>query len=74
MKHTRDLEKMQAVQEATNLCNQPSTLVDRLREKRARVSREMTIKIRGLDRQITLLESSQAEEIVKEAEETLYSD
>ena len=51
-----------------------TSLIDRLRAKRANVAREYSKRIKELDRQIDLLDRSDAESIVKQAEKVLYQD
>jgi hypothetical protein len=51
-----------------------ATLLDRLRARRAELSSEFKRKISKFDRQIQLLEASDAETIVKESEDLLDPD
>lgn len=77
-KHEAMLQCPQGQKEETgNFCTSeiPSmSLLDQLRSKRVKLAQEHNRKIKRLDRQINLLESSNAEEIVKEAAEALYSE
>jgi len=50
------------------------SLADQLRIRRAKIAKEMTHRIKKLDRQIALLEGSDAEKIVHDATEALYED
>jgi hypothetical protein len=48
------------------------TLTERLRIKRANLARELTRRIKELDTQIRLLENSEAEKIIAEAQQVLW--
>jgi hypothetical protein len=48
------------------------TLTERLRIKRANLARELTRRIKELDTQIRLLENSEAEKIISEAQQVLW--
>ena len=48
------------------------TLTERLRTKRANLARELTRRIKELDTQIRLLENSEAEKIIAEAQQVLW--
>ncbi len=53
---------------------EPQTLVEQLKAERARVSRKFTARIRELDQAIRLLEGSDAETILRDAQSTLYKE
>lgn len=64
-----------AQQEVGDLCTAnpvPSSLLDRLKMKRVNLQREMNGRLKELDRQIYLLEDTNAETIVRESENLLY--
>ena len=69
---------MKAAQEARTADSfepaQPTPLIDRLKAKRAKLAAEANRRVRQLDRQITLLAQSGAEDLIKEAERALYDD
>ena len=48
------------------------SLVDLLKTERASVSRRMTCRIKEIDLAIRQLESTEAEQIIKDAQEVLY--
>lgn len=52
----------------------PQSLLDRLKVKRANFARETSKKLKELDRQIELLERSNAEEIVRKSENILFGE
>lgn len=49
-------------------------LIDQLRAKRANIARDASKRTKALDRQIQLLEQSDAESIVKQAQDALYNE
>lgn len=56
------------------MCAVSQSLLDRLKVKRANFARETSKKLKELDRQIELLERSNAEEIVRESEAILFGE
>lgn len=60
----------------TGACYEPApmSIVDQLVAKRAKLAADHKRKIQKLDRQINMLEQSDAERLVREAQETLYAD
>ena len=52
--------------------SQVPSLTEQLKTERARVSKQFTARIRKLDQAIRLLESSDAEAIIKDAQSTLF--
>ena len=68
----RDRNKVQELVE--DLCKTaPATLVEQLKAKRAKVAREMTAKLKDLDRQIRLLEETDAEKVMSDSYDLLDS-
>ena len=64
-----------SIQELENDCGcaiEVPTLTERLRTKRANLARELTRRIKELDTQIRLLENSEAEKIIAEAQQVLW--
>lgn len=51
----------------------PASLPDQLRVKRSKIAREMSAKIKELDRQIRLLEETDAEQMVRDGWNLLES-
>lgn len=53
---------------------EPLSLADSLRAKRARISQRASVRVKKLDRQITLLDQSNAESILADAQAALHED
>jgi hypothetical protein len=72
-------DRLEKCAEEKDCCTQAvesQTLVEQLKAERARVSisRKFTARIRELDQAIRLLESSDAEVILRDAQSTLYKE
>lgn len=53
---------------------EPLSLVDLLRAKRSRIAQRASVRVKKLDRQITLLDQSNAESILADAQAALHED
>ena len=67
-----NLKQLEEQNQCGSITDTPATLIDQIRSEKARVSRKLRDRIHELDQAERLLMNSDAETIIKDAQEVLW--